>query len=191
YDTSILVMTNVEYMMGLAMWNPETEWIEVGWGAPDSWGSVYGTVPTHSGAELTNIAHEIGVAMYETTIPYTNNMSLERLLLERSTGALLAQLAEASAQRQPGDPDNVLPNAPVDWTFGRTRMDGRPWFWMDKPSRDGVSPDAYFDGIWMVGQQYFDTFNPGSGPMNRAWYFLAQGSSADPTSDAFSQYLPQ
>jgi hypothetical protein len=109
----------------------------------------------------------------------------------RSFGALLAQLAEAYAQRQPGDPDNVVPDKPVDWTFGRTRMDNRPWFWMDKPSRDGVSPNAYFDGIWMVGQMYFDTFNPPSGPMNRAWYFLARGSSADPTSDAYSQYLPQ
>jgi Zn-dependent metalloprotease len=190
-DTSMLVMTNVQYMAGLAMWNPETEWIEVGWGDPAGWGSVKGVIPTHSGAELTNIAHEIGVAMYQTTIAYTPNYSRERFLLERSTGALLAQLAEAYAQRQPGDPADVLPDAPVDWTFGRTRMDGRPFFWMDKPSRDGFSPDAYFDGIWMVGQQYFDTFNPGSGPMNRAWYFLAQGASSDPTSDAYSPYLPQ
>lgn len=190
-DTSILVMTNVEYMMGLAMWNPETEWIEAGWGAPDSWGTTSGNVSVRNGAELTNIAHELGIAMYQLTVPYGDSFSLERQLLERSTGGLLSQLAEAWAQRQPGDPDGVLPNAPVDWTFARTRMDNRPWFWMDKPSRDGISPDAYFDGIWMIGQIYYDTFNPGSGPMNRAWYFLAQGASTDPSSDGYSAYLPQ
>jgi Zn-dependent metalloprotease len=191
FDTSILVMTNVKYMSGLAMWNRETQWIEVGWGDPAGWGSVTGTVPVHSGAELTNIAHELGVAMYEAMIPDTLNDSFERFNLERANGALLAQLAEAYAQRQPGDPDNALPNAPVDWTLGRTRMDNRPWFWMDKPSRDGVSPDAWFDGIWMIGQQYFDTFNPGAGPMDRAWFFMAQGASNDPTSDFYSPFLPQ
>ncbi|HZX97058.1 MAG TPA: M4 family metallopeptidase [Myxococcales bacterium] len=190
-DTSILVMTNVKYMAGLAMWNPDTEWIEVGWGDPAAWGWVNGVIPTHSGSELTNIAHELGVAMYQATVAFTPNFSHERFQLERSNGALLAQLAEAYAQRQPGDPADVLPNAPVDWKFGRTRMDNRPFFWMDKPSRDGLSPDAWFDGIWMVGQQYFDTFNPGSGPMNRAWFFLAQGASADPSSDAYSPFLPQ
>jgi Zn-dependent metalloprotease len=190
-DSSILVMTNVKYMAGLAMWNPDTEWIEVGWGDPTGWGGPKGVVPTHSGAELTNVAHELGVAMYQATVAYSENYSRERSLLERSTGALLAQLAEAYAQRQPGAPAGVLPAAPVDWTFGRTRMDHRPFFWMDKPSRDGLSPDAWFDGIWMVGQLYFDTFNPGSGPMNRAWYFLSEGASANPASDAYSPFLPQ
>lgn len=190
-DSSIVVMTNVNYMAGLAMWNPETEWFEVGWGDPTAWGTPYGVVPTHSGAELTNLAHELGVALYQSTVAYTASYSRERELLERSTGALLAQLAEAWAQRQPGDPAGTLPGAPVDWTFGRTRSDGRPFFWMDKPSRDGRSPDAWFDGVWMVGQMYFDSFNVGAGPMNRAWYFLSEGASADATSAAFSRYLPQ
>ena len=190
-DTSILVMTNVKYMAGKAMWDPYTQWIEVGWGDSESWGSVNGVVPVHSGAELTNIAHELGVAVYQTTVDYNDIWSMESPILQRSNGALLAQLAQAYSQRQPGDPVNLLPIAPVDWTFGRTRMDGRPWFWMDKPSRDGVSPDAYFDGIWMVGQMYFDTFNPGSGPMNRAWYFLSQGASSLAGSDTHSAFLPQ
>jgi hypothetical protein len=152
---------------------------------------VNGSVPVHSGAELTNIAHELGVAMYQATVPLMDSYSRERSLLERSTGALLAQLAEAYAQRQPGDPANALPAVPVDWTFGRTRADKRPWFWMDRPGRDGLSPDAWFDGIWMVGQRYFDTSNPGSGPMNRAWFFLSEGASQNPASEAHSAYLPQ
>src|SRR5262249_5690922 len=146
-DTSILVLTNVDYMAGKAMWNPGTEWIEVGWGDPAGWGWVNGSIPTHSGAELTNIAHEIGVAMYQTTAAYTRGYSKGPSRPGRWLGAPPARLAGASAQRQPGDPAGVLPDAPVDWTFGRTRMDGRPFFWMDKPSRDGLSPDAYFDGI--------------------------------------------
>jgi Zn-dependent metalloprotease len=190
-DTSILVVANVKYMMGKAMWAQDTGWLEIGWGDPNGWGSVHGVNPVHSGAELTNIAHELGVAMYQSTVPYTMSYSRERSLLERSTGALIAQMAEAYAQRQPGDPDNALPAVPVDWTFGRTRMDNRPWFWMHKPSKDGRSPDAYFDGIWMVGDSYFDTFNFGSGPMNRAWYFLSEGASALPSSEAYSPYLPQ
>jgi hypothetical protein len=62
---------------------------------------------------------------------------------------------------------------------------------MHKPSKDGRSPDAYFDGIWMVGDSYFDTFNFGSGPMNRAWYFLSEGASPLPGSESHSPYLPQ
>ena len=66
----------------------ETEWIEVGWGDPAGWGSVNGVVPVHSGAELTNIAHELGVAMYQATVPDTVNDSFERFNLERANGAL-------------------------------------------------------------------------------------------------------
>jgi len=105
--------------------------------------------------------------------------------------ALLAQLAQAYAERKPTDPVGILPAVAVDWTFGKTRTDGRPFFWMNRPSKDGFSADAWFDGIWMLGAKYHDGFSYGDGPMNRAWYFMAEGASTDPASDAYSPFLPQ
>ncbi len=190
-DTSIVVQANVNYMNGKTMWSPDQGLFISGMGSTDGWGDTSGSISTRNGAELTNIARELGIALHQSVIPYTPEMSLERQHLERSTGALLSQLAEAYAQRQPTDPADTIPAAPVDWMFGRTRYDDRPFFWMIKPSKDGFSADAYFDGIWMLGQQYFDGFSYGDGPMNRAWYFMAEGASSDSSSDAYSPFLPQ
>jgi Zn-dependent metalloprotease len=75
-----------------------------------------------------------------------------------------------------------------NWTMGEqlaTAGFPRPLRWMYKPSKDGASPDAWYDGI--------DSLDPhnSSGPMNRCFYFLSQGASADPKSDYSSKYLTQ
>ncbi|HJV22234.1 MAG TPA: M4 family metallopeptidase [Holophagaceae bacterium] len=191
-DTSIIVQVNDAYsMQGKAYWIPDMGMIQAGIADDAAWGTTAGNVPVHNGAELTAIARELGVAMHQSLASAPGSVGLETQHLQRATGALFTQLAEAYAQRQPGDPANQIPSAAVDWTFGRTRADGRPWFWMDRPSRDGISPDAYFDGIWMLGQGYVDGISFGDGPMNRAWYFLAQGASATPGSNGYSAFLPQ
>ena len=60
---------------------------------------------------------------------------------------------------------------------------GTPLRWMYKPSKDGSSPDAWSSSIRRIDVHY------SSGPNNRMFYFLAQGSNADKTSDYYSKYL--
>ena len=56
--------------------------------------------------------------------------------------------------------------------------------YMYKPSKDGASKDAWSSTLGSLDVHY------SSGPMNRAWYFLARGSSATTTSDFYTSYLP-
>jgi Zn-dependent metalloprotease len=60
---------------------------------------------------------------------------------------------------------------------------GTPLRWMYRPSKDGSSPDAWNSSIKRLDVHY------SSGPNNRMFYFLAQGSSADKASDYYSKYL--
>ena len=74
-----------------------------------------------------------------------------------------------------------------NWTMGEqleTAQFPTPLRYMYKPSKDGVSPDA-----WSSGIESLNVHNS-SGPMNRCFYFLSQGASADPRSDSATQYLP-
>jgi len=56
--------------------------------------------------------------------------------------------------------------------------------YMYKPSKDGASKDAWSSTLGSLDVHY------SSGPLNRAWYFLARGSSSTSTSDFYSSYLP-
>ena len=55
---------------------------------------------------------------------------------------------------------------------------------MDQPSLDGVSPDA-----WREGLESLDV-HQSSGPMNRAFYFLSKGASAVSGDRTCSRFLP-
>lgn len=71
------------------------------------------------------------------------------------------------------------------WTMGsQLSGDGSPLRWSYKPSKDGVSYDAWFDGIGLDDSHY------AMGPGVRAFYFLAQGAKPDATDDAHSEFLP-
>jgi hypothetical protein len=74
------------------------------------------------------------------------------------------------------------------WTLGEMMAppdSPRPIRYMYKPSLDRLSPDAWYDGIDQLDVHYV------SGPMNRAFYFMAMGSSGDPGKDDYSLYLTQ
>ncbi len=77
-----------------------------------------------------------------------------------------------------------VPEARGPWTIGADLGD-TPFRHLDRPSLDGLSPDA-----WSPGLRDLDPHHA-SGPMNRAFYFLAQGASPDPESTAFSRWLPE
>jgi Zn-dependent metalloprotease len=102
--------------------------------------------------------------------------------LNESASDINGEMTEAYARG--GAAGTAIPARGNDWMIAKeiTRS-GAPLRNMIKPSRDGRSPDA-----WSWDLQNLDV-HYASGPNNRMFYFLAQGSSADPASDAFSPYL--
>jgi hypothetical protein len=55
---------------------------------------------------------------------------------------------------------------------------------MYKPSLDGLSPDQWYDGIGVMDVHF------SSGPLNRMFYFLCEGASANSADPTYSPYLP-
>jgi len=65
----------------------------------------------------------------------------------------------------------TIPERGGNWTIGE-QLASAPLRWMDKPSKDGQSPDAWSDGLGDLDVHL------ASGPMNRCFYFMSQGASA-------------
>jgi len=71
------------------------------------------------------------------------------------------------------------------WTMGsQLSATGTPMRWLYQPSKDGISYDAWFDGIGLDDSHY------SMGPGTRAFYFLSQGASGDATQATYSAFLP-
>ena len=64
------------------------------------------------------------------------------------------------------------------------QLSGTPLRYMYKPSKDGASQDAWSSTLGSIDVHF------SSGPMNRAFYFLARGASNVESSDLYSPYLP-
>ncbi len=81
---------------------------------------------------------------------------------------------------------NTIGNGTLgNWAVGEDLRPGNPLRFMDKPGKDKVSPEAWYPGINNIDVHY------SSGPMNRAFYFLAQGADAETKGgDHTTQYLP-
>ncbi|BDU71436.1 M4 family metallopeptidase [Mesoterricola silvestris] len=83
---------------------------------------------------------------------------------------------------------DTAPNAPTEdgvWTIGKQLTTSHQAIRsMYKPSQDGYSHDSWFDGIGL------DDVHFTMGPGNRAFYFLAQGASSQPTAVSYSPCLP-
>jgi len=82
-----------------------------------------------------------------------------------------------------GGSGSTIGNTGGTWTIGE-QLSSTPLRYMYKPSKDGSSPDAWSSSIGNLDVHY------SSGPMNRAFYFLSQGSSSTAGSDFYSTYLP-
>ena len=91
-------------------------------------------------------------------------------------------MVEAYAKRTPGA-DTVIPEG-CDFLVGEGPGRGTPLRYFSKPSKDGWSEDQWYDGVALRDVHY------ASGPMNRAFFFLSQGASSNPTDDSYSPYLP-
>ena len=102
--------------------------------------------------------------------------------LNESHSDIGGDMTEAYARA--GGTGTTIPNTGNDWMTGKEiAKDGKPLRYMFKPSKDGRSPDAWATSLKRLDVHY------SSGPNNRMFYFLSQGSNSSPTSEYYSKYL--
>nr|WP_179674244.1 M4 family metallopeptidase [Duganella sp. 1224] len=102
--------------------------------------------------------------------------------LNESSSDIGGEMVEAYARA--GGSGTTVPASGNDWMMGtEISKSGQPLRWMYKPHKDGSSPDAWSASLKNLDVHY------ASGPNNRMFYFLSQGSRADPASDYYSPYL--
>jgi Zn-dependent metalloprotease len=126
------------------------------------------------------IGHEMGHGVTAATSNLT--YSGESGGLNESSSDINGEAVEAYARG--GGRGDTIPLTGNDWVLGKEiSKSGTPLRWMYRPSKDGSSPDAWNTSIKRLDVHY------SSGPNNRMFYFLAQGSSADKAGDYYSKYL--
>ena len=126
------------------------------------------------------IGHEMGHGVTAATSNLT--YSGESGGLNESSSDINGEAVEAYARG--GGKGDTVPLTGNDWVLGKEiSKSGTPLRWMYRPSKDGSSPDAWSSSIKRLDVHY------SSGPNNRMFYFLAQGSSADKAGDYYSKYL--
>jgi Zn-dependent metalloprotease len=126
------------------------------------------------------IGHEMGHGVTAATSNLT--YSGESGGLNESASDINGEVVEAYARA--GGKGETIPAEGNDWVLGKEiSKSGTPLRWMYKPSKDGSSPDAWSSSLRRIDVHY------SSGPNNRMFYFLSQGSNADKASDYYSKYL--
>ena len=125
------------------------------------------------------IGHEMGHGVTDATSNLT--YSGESGGLNESSSDINGEMVEAYARN--GGTGSVIP-AGNDWMMGvEISKSGQPLRWMWKPSKDGSSKDAWSSTLGSLNPHY------SSGPNNRMFYFLSQGSNSSSSSEKYSQYL--
>ncbi|MES2151616.1 MAG: M4 family metallopeptidase [Pseudomonadota bacterium] len=125
------------------------------------------------------IGHEMGHGVTASTSNLT--YSGESGGLNESASDINGEMIEAYARN--GGTGTIIP-AGNDWKMGvEISKTGSPLRWMYKPSLDGSSANAWSSTIKNLNVHY------SSGPNNRMFYFLSQGSNATTSSDYYSAYL--
>jgi Zn-dependent metalloprotease len=138
-----------------------------------------GTSFTSLGA-IDVIGHEMGHGVTASTSNLT--YSGESGGLNESASDINGEMVEAYARA--GGTGAIIPNTGNDWGVGREiSRTSTPLRFMYKPSKDSRSPDAWSITIKNLDVHY------SSGPNNRMFYFLSQGSGAGKSSDFTSAYL--
>jgi Zn-dependent metalloprotease len=126
------------------------------------------------------IGHEMGHGVTAATSNLT--YSGESGGLNESSSDINGEVVEAYARA--GGKGDAIPLEGNDWVLGKEiSKSGTPLRWMYRPSKDGSSPDAWSSSLKRLDVHY------SSGPNNRMFYFLSQGSNADKASDYYSKYL--
>ncbi|MEU6012783.1 M4 family metallopeptidase [Streptomyces sp. NPDC047515] len=123
-----------------------------------------GSGNAHPLTALDVAAHEMthGVTAATAKLVYSG----ESGGLNEATSDIMATAVEFYANN-PSDPGDYLIGEKID-----INGDGTPLRYMDKPSKDGASKDAWYSGIGNVDVHY------SSGPANHFFYLLSEGSGA-------------
>jgi len=102
--------------------------------------------------------------------------------LNESSSDIAGEMVEAYARA--GGSGDQIPASGNDWVLGKEiSKTGTPLRYMYKPGKDGSSPDAWTSALKRLDVHY------SSGPNNRMFYFLAQGSKAEKDGDYYSKFL--
>lgn len=117
-----------------------------------------------SDTDLTILAHEIGHGFYASEIS-TPGRDGESGGIDEATADIFGKLTEMFWYGG----GTGLPVTYADWTVSRC---GAPIRYLDRPLRDGVSPNAWSAAI--EGPPALDEHHS-SGPIRRMFYFLAEG----------------
>ncbi len=126
------------------------------------------------------IGHEMGHGVTAATSDLI--YSGESGGLNESSSDITGEVVEAYARA--GGTGATIPNTGNDWMMGKEiARNGEPLRWMYKPSLDGSSPNAWSSTIKNLDVHY------NSGPNNRMFYFLSQGSNSSSSSPYYSSYL--
>ena len=180
-----VLMTNSWYVDNAA-WSPWYGGMFIGAGSATlpAANSSYNSKGLQSLAELDVIAHEMTHGVTASTANFVNAPGYEESGLNEATSDFFAQMVKAYASRSISFPLNMIPPTGADWVIGTGPGNGMPLRWMNHPSLDHRSADAWYDGIKYLDGHY------SMGAINRALYFLANGASSQSGNDAYSTYLP-
>ncbi len=126
------------------------------------------------------VGHEMGHGVTASTSDLV--YSGESGGLNESASDIVGEVVEAYARA--GGTGDTIPAQGNDWMLGKEiSRSGTPLRWMHKPSKDGSSRDAWSNTLKRLDVHY------SSGPNNRMFYFLAQGSKPEKDSEYYSKFL--
>ncbi|MDD9378996.1 M4 family metallopeptidase [Streptomyces sp. ZAF1911] len=123
-----------------------------------------GTSNTHPLTSIDVAAHEMTHGL--TSVTGNMNYSGESGGLNEATSDIMAAAVEFNANNT-NDVGDYLVGEKID-----IRGNGTPLRYMDKPSKDGSSKDAWYSGIGSIDVHY------SSGPANHWYYLASEGSGA-------------
>jgi Zn-dependent metalloprotease len=126
----------------------------------------------------------IGHEMSHGITGFTSNLDYEGESggMNEASSDIFGSMIEGYAKRPPGT-DEHIPEGLNNWDIGEL-IGPHPLRNMIKPSTDNASQDFWYHGLHMIDVHY------NSGPLNRWFYMLSQGASADPSAKSYSAYLP-
>jgi len=138
-----------------------------------------------SAAEPTLMGQAIGSMLWEWILQGSSSSSIsEGKFVQRGFANLMSQAFMSLGGLHGIQRRVILPT----YTIGQNFANGGFSTSMYQPSMDGVSPDGWHDGISFLGNESPDF---GEGPMDRAFFFMAEHASSDSSSSSYSEYLPQ
>jgi hypothetical protein len=172
-NTATYISVHVNTLYDNAFYLPDCKCMAIGDGSAVPYG-------LYNLGTLDLIGHEMGHGVTDATSMLV--YSGESGALNESSSDINGEMVEAYG-RAGGTGTTVPPGN--DWVVLKdAAVNGVPFRYFAKPSKDGLgSPDAWYNGIGSLDVHY------SSGPNNRMFYFLSQGSNSTVGNEAYSSYF--